>query len=822
MRTCLVEGSSAFSDQSYSYASHLYLWNLKMSRPALNALTIALSLGFSTSILAAPVRVDLPAQPLGTSLAQFGQVSGLKVMFDPQAVAGKQAPTVRGDMEPAQALQLLLAGSGLTASVEGNAARVAVPAQAGSIALDGININAETSIAGSSTTEGTNSYTTGSMNTATKLPLSIRETPQSVSVVTRQRIEDQGMNDLNDVVKYAPGVTLRKFGQDRQAFDARGFTIDNIMYDGLPTSVGTFTQDTLAEADLAMYDRVEVVRGATGLMTGAGSPSATLNLVRKRPTATPQVSVTTSAGSWDRYRTEVDASNKLNESGTLRGRVVAAYQDGNSFVDERDKQRQTFYGILEADLSDATTWTIGASKQTDDATSDWGSLPSGPNGEDLHLSRSTFLSNDWAYWDRETVSLFTDVTHRFNNGWTGKVSASRMWAESNTFSSYLNAGGPTGFTQSSGQYDTKDVQSNLDGSLSGPFQLFGREHDLSIGVSRRQEKFNQQGGYWLAATPVDIYNFDPGVIARPSLSDRNPYQSKNTATEEGVYAVARFNPIDPLHVIIGSRVSWYDYDNQSGNGDYKVTQEVTPYAGIIYDLNDTYSVYASYTEIFKPQSQQDAGGSVLDPMTGESYEIGLKGEYFDGGLNASIALFDMTQENRAYLLENQSTANCPTYPATSCYGAAGEVRSRGIDTEISGSLTPNWQFSAAYTYVMSQYVKDAVARNEGRLFAPDQPKHLFKSATSYTLPGNLSKWRVGADILAQSETFKRVGTGYSTQDEYAVVGLMAGYKFDEHWDGRVNFNNVFDTKYWQGIPNASGTGVYGDPRNVMFSLKWTL
>ena len=689
----------------------------------------------------------------------------------------------------------------------------------GSMTLGNVNINADTGIAGTAVTENSGSYTTGSMSTATKLPLSIRETPQSVSVITRQRIEDQGMNDLNDVVKYAPGLTLRKFGGDRQEFLARGFTIDNLMYDGLPTSVSTFTLDTITGADLAMYDRVEVVRGATGLMTGAGSPSATLNLVRKRPTATPQVSVTTSAGSWDRYRTEVDASNKLNDSGTVRGRVVAAYEDSNSYIDEREKQRQTFYGILEADLNDSTTWTIGASKQRDDATSDWGSLPSGPNGEDLHLPRSTFLSNDWAYWDRDNYSLFSDITHRFNNGWTGKVSAARIWAESNTFSSYLNAAPGGGFTQSSGQYDTTDVQTNLDASLSGPFQLFGREHDFTLGASRRQEKFDQKGGWWAAATPVDVYHFHHSVIPKPESGDRNPYASQNTATEEAVYAAARFNPIDPLHVIIGSRLSWYDYDNRSGTGDYKVTQEVTPYAGVIYDLNDTYSVYASYTEIFKPQTEQDVGGSVLDPMTGESYEIGLKGEYFNGGLNASVALFDMTQENRAYAIANQP-ASCRAVNRT-CYDSAGEVRSRGIDTEISGALTPNWQFSAAYTLVLSQYVKDNTYE-KGTLFAPNQPKHLFKAATTYNLTGNLEKVRIGADVLAQSETYNRVGNGRAEQDSYAVVGLMAGYRFDEHWDARVNLNNVFDEKYWQGIPTGSGSGTYGDPRNVMFSLKWSL
>lgn len=799
-----------------------------MLRPVLSALTAAIALGLSTSVLAAPVRLDLPAQPLATSLTQLSQASGMRVVFDAQQVAGKQAPTLRGSMEPAQALAQLLAGTGLTAAVDGNSARILQPAQVaqtaqpvqGAIALDGVNINADAGIAGVATTEGTRSYTTGSMNTATKLPLSIRETPQSVSVITRQRMEDQGMNDLNDVVKFAPGVTFHKTASDRQEFLARGFKIDNIMYDGLPTSVSTFTQDVISSADLSIYDRVEVVRGATGLMTGAGSPAATLNLVRKRPTATPQVSITTSAGTWDRYRTEVDASNKLNESGTLRGRVVAAYQDGNSFTDVRENQRQTFYGILEADLSDSTTWTIGASKQRDDNTSDWGGLPSGPNGEDLHLPRSSFMSNDWSYWDKDNYTLFTDLTHRFDNGWSAKLAAAKIWAKADTFSTYLGNYDGLGFQQYAGKYKDDDEQTNLDASLSGPFQLFGREHELAVGVSHRQEKFDQWGG-WTDGTPIDIFNPNHNLTPKPAV-DTSLYELRNTATEKGAYAVARFNPIDPLKVIIGSRVSWYEFNDRVGENDYKVTREVTPYAGIIYDLNDTYSAYASYTEIFKPQTEQDTGGQVLDPMTGKNYEIGLKGEYFDGALNASIALFEMEQENRAYLIENQSQDTCPSYPATSCYGSAGMVRSRGIDTELSGALTPNWQFSASYTYVLSQYVKDATERNEGRLFAPNQPKHLFKAATSYALQGDLNKWRVGADVFAQSETFNRVGNGTADQDAYGIVGLMAGYQFDEHWDGRVNVNNLFNTRYWQGIPNASGTGQYGDPRNLMFTLKWSL
>lgn len=682
------------------------------------------------------------------------------------------------------------------------------------IELDESTITAETAgVAGQATTEVTRSYTTGSMSTATKLPLSIRETPQSVSVITRQRMEDQGMNDLNDVVKNAPGVTLKKFGSDRQAFYARGFQIDNIMYDGLPTVVGTYTQDVVSSADLAIYDRVEIVRGATGLMTGTGSPSATLNLVRKRPIATPQVSVTTSAGSWDRYRTEIDASNKLNDAGTLRGRAVAAYQDHNSFTDQRDNQRQTFYGILETDLSDATTWTLGASKQRDDNTSDWAGLPSGLNGENLHLPRSTFLSSDWAYWDKDNVSLFTDITHRFDNGWTGKLAAQKTWAKAWTFSSYPYYNG-TEINEYSGKYDDTDDQTNLDASLSGPFQLLGRQHDIVVGAGWRRDEFDQWGGWSNDATVISDPRHYAHNAVKPSI-DMSLWEYRNTATEKSVYAAARFNPIDPLHIIVGSRAIWYDFDDRSATGDYQVNRKLTPYAGVIYDLNDTYSLYASYTQIFKPQSGQRVGGGTLEPMTGENYELGLKGEYFDGALNGSIALFDMIQEKRAYSLPNEECGNL-----RSCFDTAGEVRSRGIDTELTGALTPDWQLSASYTFVYSVVEKDP--SKEGMLFQPEQPKHLFKLATNYTLPGDLNQWRVGADFSAQSATFRKVGNGTSDQSGYSVTGLMAGYRFNEHWDGRVNLNNVFDKKYWQGIPTSGGGGVYGDPRNVMFSLKWTL
>ena len=215
-----------------------------------------------------------------------------------------------------------------------------------------------------STTEGTESYTTGSMSTATKLPLTMRETPQAVTVITRQRMDDQAMTSINDVVKATPGLFLDfSSGPGRQTYKARGFEIDNLMYDGIPTGYNGVSVG--AQPNLAMFDRVEIVRGATGLVTGAGNPSAAINMVRKRPLAEQKLTLTGTAGSWDDYGGEVDASSPLNDSGTLRGRVVTSYRDANSFINDVEENHGLFYAVTEADLSEDTTLTLGFSHQKD-------------------------------------------------------------------------------------------------------------------------------------------------------------------------------------------------------------------------------------------------------------------------------------------------------------------------------------------------------------------------------------------------------------------------------------------------------------------------
>ncbi|POG10242.1 TonB-dependent receptor [Pseudomonas putida] len=666
-----------------------------------------------------------------------------------------------------------------------------------------------------STTEGSGSYTTGSMSTATKLPLSMRETPQAVTVITRQRMDDQAMTSINDVVKATPGLFLDySSGPGRQSYSSRGFNIDNLMYDGIPSGYTGWVVG--AQPNLAMFDRVEVVRGATGLVTGAGNPSAAINLVRKRPLAEQKVTLTGAAGSWDDYRGEVDASSPLNDSGTLRGRVVASYRDANSYIDDVEEDHGLFYAVTEADLSDDTSLMLGFSHQKDKTNYFWGAMPTALDGHHMGFSRSYNPGTDWENKDQEINTVFAELRHRLANDWALQLNANYAQQDATFTGSYQSrwAGLQAPLQRTVYQSKHQENQAGLDGFVSGPFELLGRTHELVVGASKRIYDMDTRN-----YSPYDM--FWPLNGGKPNFVHTD--NQREVTTQDGVYLTTRLNLADPLKLILGGRLDWYDYDNRDGDGDYKVTRNVTKYAGLIYDLDDHHSVYVSYSDIFTPQSSKDTSGTPVKPIVGKNYEVGIKGEYFDGALNASIALFRIDQENRATQV---FVANCPQ---TSCYEASGEVRSQGIDMELQGALTPNWQIGGGYTYARAHTIKDAAnPANVNQRFDTDTPEHMFKLNTVYHFQGPLEKLRVGGNISWQSRIYNDFtvadGSEYRlVQGAYAVTDLMAGYRVSQHLDLQLNAHNVFDRKYYSAVASSVDYGgdTWGAPRNLMMTAKYS-
>ncbi|MBV4455442.1 MULTISPECIES: TonB-dependent siderophore receptor [Pseudomonas] len=664
------------------------------------------------------------------------------------------------------------------------------------------------------TTEGTQSYTTGAMKTATKLPLTMRETPQAVTVITRQRMDDQAMTSINDVVKATPGLFLNfSSGPGRQSYTSRGFDIDNLMYDGIPSGYNGVSVG--AQPNLAMFDRVEVVRGATGLVTGAGNPSAAINLVRKRPLNEQKVTLTGAAGSWDDYRGELDASSPLNDSGTWRGRVVTSYRDANSFIDNAEEYHGLFYAVTEADLSEDTTLTLGFSNQKDKTNYFWGSSMVGQDGHHLNLPRSYNPGTDWENKDQEINTVFAELRQRLANDWKLQVNAN--YAEQNalfsgSYQSRWVANTPAR-TVYQAAYD--ENQAGVDAFASGPFQAFGRTHEVVVGASRRI--------YDMTTHNYSPYNLNwPLTAGKPDFTHTT--NDRDVTTQDGLYVTTRLSLADPLKLILGARLDWYDYDaHGSDTGDYKVTRNLTRYAGLIYDLDDYHSVYVSYSDIFTPQSEKDTSGTPLKPIIGKNYEVGIKGEYLGGALNASVALFRVDQENRAV---GVTVPNCPQ---ASCSQASGEIRSQGIDFELQGALTEHWQVGGGYTYARTHTIKDeANPQNVNKQFDTDTPEHLFKLTTSYHFQGPLEKLRVGGNVSWQSRMYNDLdlangGSYRIKQGAYAVTDLMAGYKVNDHLDLQLNANNIFDRRYYSTIANSVSYGgdAYGNPRNMMLTAKYS-
>ncbi|WP_179178917.1 TonB-dependent siderophore receptor [Pseudomonas sivasensis] len=665
------------------------------------------------------------------------------------------------------------------------------------------------------TTEGTQSYTTGAMKTATKLPLTLRETPQAVTVITRQRMDDQAMTSINDVVNATPGLFLNySNGPGRQSYTSRGFDIDNLMYDGIPSGYNGVSVG--AQPNLAMFDRVEVVRGATGLVTGAGNPSAAINLIRKRPLDEQKVTLTGAAGSWDDYRGELDASSPLNDSGTWRGRVVTSYRDANSFIDNAEEYHGLFYAVTEADLSEDTTLTLGYSNQKDKTNYFWGSSMIGQDGHHLDLPRSYNPGTDWENKDQEINTVFAELRQQLANDWKLQVNAN--YAEqkalfSGSYQSRWAADKSLARTVYQAAYD--ENQAGVDAFVSGPFQAFGRTHELVVGASRRI--------YDMTSHDYSPYDTNwPITAGKPDFVHTT--DTREITTQDGFYLTTRLSLADPLKLILGGRLDWYDYDAHGSNsGDYKVTRNLTRYAGLIYELDDHHSVYVSYSDIFTPQTAKDSSATPVKPIVGKNYEVGVKGEYLGGALNASVALFRVDQENRATKVTVQ---NCPQ---TECYEASGEIRSQGIDFELQGALTENWQVGGGYTYARTHTIKDeANPQLVNKQYDTDTPEHLFKLTTRYNLQGALEKFRVGGNISWQSRMYNDVkladGSTYRLQQgAYAVTDLMAGYRVNDNLDLQLNANNIFDRSYYSTIANSVDYGgdSYGTPRNMMLTAKYT-
>ncbi|TFI09534.1 TonB-dependent siderophore receptor [Thiopseudomonas sp. 4R-3cl] len=716
-------------------------------------------------------------------------------------------------------LALVLAAPGADAQGLGDPGKGEVPE---AVTLPAVTVTGETS---SETTEGSNSYTTPRTSAATRLPLAIRDTPQAVTVITRQHMEDQQLNTIQDALAQSTGVGSRTLGSEQVTFHARGFSIDSFQYDGIPTSFGIPTGfvNGASFLDTAFYDRIEIVRGATGLLTGAGNPSASINLVRKRPTREFQANASVSAGSWDNYRSMLDVSTPMTEDGRVRARIVGVTQDRHSYQDRYQQKKNAFFGLVEVDLTPDTVLSMGYDYQDIKPKGvTWGGVPLWfSDGSNTNWSRSKSMAPDWARWDNRLENAFIGIEHGFENGWKLNATITNQRSKSNARLlsplGYPDRNTGLGMIPLATSYSTPSRQNSFDAMVSGPFELLGRKHELVLGVlaSRRTEDEYNSGFVFPSMPMPSIFGYD-GQYPEPNFAANGFTSTHTTIEQSGIYGAVRLSLTDSMKAILGGRFNNYKLDEFDGSTPthYKKTAKFTPYAGVVYDINDTYSAYASYTEIFNPQSYyRNVNNQVLPPTNGKNTEVGLKGEYLDGRLNASIALFETRLDNLAQA-ENYALPN-----GTLAYHTVNGAKSRGVEFDLQGELADDWNIYGGVAHFNST---DAT----GERLSAYLPRTTARLFTTYRLPGDWSKLTVGGGVTWQSGTYQSAtnpqGASVNVeQKSYALASLMAKYRATRNIDLMLTVNNLTDRRYtlMSGFYNQV---VYGAPRNIVLTLNYKL
>ena len=790
----------------------------------------------SAAAAAASLDFQVPAGDLAAALRQVASQSRVILSFTPEQTRGKTSAGLTGRHEVLAALNGVLRGTGLKAERSANGSYVLRPAQPESGA-DAIAMMPEVSVkAQQDATEGSGAYVSAlPVSTATPLGLSIRETPQSVSVITQQRMQDQGLSTIAQVMAQTPGITLFSLGSERTGFTSRGYSITNYQLDGVSThseNLGLNAIPSQSLADMALYDRIEVLRGASGLMTGAGDASGAINMVRKKPTAQFQASVEGELGSYDERRAMADIAGPLNEARTVRGRLVTVYEEGDGVIDGYSRDKKVVYGVVEADLSSDTKLTAGVThqrKRSNGSLSYLGFPLFYSNGAMTDLPRSFSPAAKSNRFDTKSTDLFATLEHALANDWKLKISATRVQSSQEERSIYLDVSG--GFPdQATGDglllnADYRDYQlqvNSVDVNVRGPFSAFGRQHELVLGMDYSEFQSTTDGrfGGGVASTPANLYRWNR--TATPAFGNAVvTYDS--TRRQASAYAASRFTLSERLKLIAGAKVLRYseNYISDAPSVNFysaspaSESRVFTPYGGLVFDIDGTHSAYASYSTIYQPQASQDRYGKLLAPREGKTFEAGIKSGWLDGRLNTAAALYQIRQSN---LAESDPGYTVPgtNNPANRTIKGA---RTQGVDLEATGAITPSWNISASWSYSQTE-------NNSGKAILTTFPRHMVKLWTTYRLPGELHRLTLGGGVNWQSRVYSDIdawqinSTLHWEQKAYSVASLMARYDVSDKLSATVNVANLFDKQYTASVSDWWYSGMHGPARKVALTVRY--
>ncbi|MCG9734891.1 TonB-dependent siderophore receptor [Pseudoalteromonas shioyasakiensis] len=641
---------------------------------------------------------------------------------------------------------------------------------------------------------------------ATGLALEIDETPQSISVISAEQLKNYSAFNINDALRLAPGINVEEWETNRTNYTSRGFEIKNTQIDGvgLPNDWGIVTGAMEAYG----YEKIEVIRGANGLLTGVGNASGTLNYVRKRPKNENGGEIGVSVGSWDFKRLQADYSLLLTESGSWAARFVAAAEDKESYLDGLENNREFFSAVVDGQLTDNSTVTIGYSYQDADTDGNtWGGLVYNyTDGTQAKWDVSDTTTQEWTMWDTINTSAFVEYNYVFANAWQLQASYNfRGFEEQDKlFYAYGTIDKDTnlGLNGSPGRYDSEIDADLFEIKAFGAFELFGKEHQASFGVSHaKSDDVMYQHPFDFANTPAagptPAFPYDLDAIPEPEWLTPVLYSDIEQKLTR-YFGSAQLNITDKLFTVVGFNAIEFERSGMNAGASIDNDEsETSPYIGFTYKLNDDLNLYASYSDIYQPQEQADYNGQYLAPTKGTNFETGVKASWFDDALMTTFAYFTAEQDNFA---QYAGLTEDGIY-----YYEGVSIESEGYEFEVTGKITDAMNIVASYTYI-------DVTDENGDDTNKWAPRDVVGVTVDYALTDAVV---VGLNGRWQS---KIESTDYNVkQGSYALLNAFARWNINDQVAVQANVNNITDEQY---INSLQTVGYYGAPTNGSLTLTY--
>lgn len=641
--------------------------------------------------------------------------------------------------------------------------------------------------------------------TATRTDSDLRDTPQAISVVPAQVIDDLNTTRIDRALDFAGGVSRQNNfgGLTFLNYSVRGFTTGELYKNGFAINRGSYSAP-----DTSAIERIEVLKGPAASLYGRGDPGGLVNIVGKKPQAEAFTTFKASAGSWDRYRSSLDVNTPLDDDGRVLSRVNLALEDNGSFRDHVDGRRAIVSPSLSWQLTPDTLLSIDSEFSRTESVFDRG-IPA-VNGEMGAVSRSTYLGepND-GHVRNDNQTLDLALEHHLDDNW--KLRLANHYTQGTLRGNSSETSRVVG-DRISRFYRERNFEWNdniTQAELHGQFDWAGWQHQALIGLEyenyRNSQKYPQSvTGFGYG---IDIYNPVFGQ-AKPAIVNPNDFFERTESHALNLQDQIVFT--ERLRGLLGVRLEHIEQTAQNRASGVLNTQEkdvATPRLGLLYQLTPEVGVFANASTSFKPNTL-GTQGQVYKPEKGIGYETGLKLDLFDSRVGATLALFRIDKENVI---------------TTDAFGdsvAAGKARSQGVDLQFSGQVTEAVRVIGAYAWIDAEVTKGDAALPKGSELL-GIPRHSGSLMAVYEFQdGALRGSDFGAAANYVGERSGQAGSDFRLPS-YSTVDLLAHYKASEQLTLGLNLNNLFDRKYYERGYNLAWN-MPGDPRNLSLSLSYSL